>query len=211
MTGFAAKRVSTILVALAAIWLPAAALAGAHTWDVNEVFSNADGTIQFVELREANGTPGEVNVHTQTLFATTPNKSFPIGGSAVAPPTSNKFFLFGTAAFAALPGAPAVDRVIPAGVLPNFFNPAGGSVTYGPYDTLAFAKGIPTNGIDSFNDPGTVAVNSPTNYAGQTGSVDASPPPHIPSASSGALLIGLGLLMAAGVIALMWRRQSAAA
>ncbi|MFP6607219.1 MAG: hypothetical protein VCC19_11635, partial [Myxococcota bacterium] len=38
------------------------ALAGIHTWDVNEVFSNADGTIQFVELWEAAGGAGEVNV-----------------------------------------------------------------------------------------------------------------------------------------------------
>ena len=27
-------------------------LAGAHTWNVNEVFSNADGTVQFIELVE---------------------------------------------------------------------------------------------------------------------------------------------------------------
>jgi hypothetical protein len=207
MTG-SAKRVNVILYALVALCLPTAALAGAHTWDVNEVFSNADGTIQFVELREANGTPGETGVNTQTLFATAPNKSFPIGGSALTAPTSNKLFLLGTAAFAALPGAPPVDRVIPAGVLPNFFNPAGGSVTYGPYDTLSFPSGIPTNGVDSFNDGGIIATNSPTNYAGQSGSVDASGPPIVPSASSGALLIGLGLLMAGGVVALLWRGES---
>jgi hypothetical protein len=206
MTGSDAKRVAWVL--LAALLVPGAALAGAHTWDVNEVFSNADGTIQFVELREGNGTPGEVNVHTQTLSATAPAKSFPIGGKALTAPTSNKFLLFGTAAFSALPGAPPVDRVIPAGVLPFFFNPAGGSVTYGPYDTLAFPGGIPTNGLQSLSKGGVIAANSPTNYAGQFGSVDASGPPIVPSASSGALLIGLGVLMAAGVVALMWRRQS---
>ena len=35
------------------------AAAGGHTWDVFEVFSNADGTIQFIEIREMNHTPGE--------------------------------------------------------------------------------------------------------------------------------------------------------
>jgi len=44
-----------------------AAWAGAHTWDVNEVFSNADGSIQFIELRENNGTPNETGVGNQTL------------------------------------------------------------------------------------------------------------------------------------------------
>src|SRR5258705_11878458 len=34
---------------------PTAATAGINTWDVSEVFSNADGTIQFVELVEAGG------------------------------------------------------------------------------------------------------------------------------------------------------------
>ncbi len=30
-------------------------LAGAHTWDVNEVFVNGDGSIWFIELREIGG------------------------------------------------------------------------------------------------------------------------------------------------------------
>jgi hypothetical protein len=192
--------------------LPGVARAGQHTWDVNEVFSNADGTVQFIELREANGTNGETGVGNQTMFSATGPKSFAIGAGAVVAPTGNKFYLLGTAAFQALPGAPPVDATIPAGVLPFFFVPAGDTVTYGPYDSLAFPGGIPTDGIESFSEGGIVATNSPTNYAGTTGSVDASgPPPQVPSSSTGTWLVGLGLLMAAGVAALLWRRQSAAA
>ena len=91
------------------------AIAGQHTWKVNEVFSNASGTIQFVELREGNGTPGEVNINGVTVTSTT--KSFPIGGSPVAAPTSNKFFLIATPAFAALSGAPTPDRIVAPGTL----------------------------------------------------------------------------------------------
>ena len=35
------------------------AMAGSHTWDIGEIFSNADGTIQFIELRNGN-TAGEI-------------------------------------------------------------------------------------------------------------------------------------------------------
>ena len=36
---------------------------GAHTWVINELFSNADGTVQFVELFELNGVPNELGVN----------------------------------------------------------------------------------------------------------------------------------------------------
>ncbi len=75
------------------------AVAGGHTWDVNELFSNADGTIQFIELREANGTPNEVN--TQGKVMSSDAKSFTITVGPLDPPTSNKHFLIATASFAA--------------------------------------------------------------------------------------------------------------
>jgi hypothetical protein len=37
----------------------------------------------------------------------------------------------------------------------------------------------------SFNDGAIIAANSPTNYAGQTGSVDANPPPAPPAVPDG--------------------------
>lgn len=149
----------------------ALALAGAHTWDVNEVFSNADGTIQFVELREANGTPGEVGTGNKLVSSDGLAHSFTIASNVTAP-TSNRHLLFATQAFANLPGAPTPDQIIPAGVVP-FFNVAGDTVRYGAFDAFTFGA-VPTDGLNSMNDGGVVALNSPTNYAGQTGSVDAS-------------------------------------
>jgi len=182
------QRTLARALALASLMaLPAAqAQAGAHTWDVNEVFSDATGNIQFVELVEANGTPNEIGVPGNNLTSNT--KSFAIPGSPLTPPTSNKFFLLGTAAFAALPGAPPPDALIPAGVLPFFFSPSGDTVTYGPYDSLVFGS-LPTDGITS-----STGVNSPTNYAGTSGSVNAAP--AIPALPSWGLPL-LGLLLAA--------------
>jgi hypothetical protein len=150
------------------------AYGGAHTWDVNEVFSNADGTVQFVELREANGTPGEVNLAGRPVTSDALGTTFVIP-SNVAPPSTNKHLLLATAAFAALPGAPTPDHIIPAGSVP-FFSISGDTVRYNPYDAFVFPA-VPTDGINSRNRTGTaVRPNSPTNYAGQTGSVDASGP-----------------------------------
>lgn len=152
----------------------ASARGGAHTWDVNEVFSNADGTIQFVELFEANGTPGETHLTGRTVTSDATGNSFTIT-SDVPPPSSNRHLLLATARFAALPGAPTPDYIIPTGSVP-FFEIAGDTVRYNPYDAFTFGA-VPTDGIQSMNDGGVVAANSPTNYAGDTGSVDASTTP----------------------------------
>ena len=179
------------------------ALAGIHTWDVNEVFSNADGTIQFVELWEAAGGAGEVNVGNGSISSDT--QTFAFGQGAVTGPTSNKFYLLATQGFADLAGAPTPDAIIPSGSVP-FFSPAGDTVDFGVYDSWNFAS-APTNGTDSLDRLTGVGANTPTNYAGETGSVDASPPPPpppptpvLPALSRGTLLILMALLGSAGML-----------
>lgn len=182
------------------------AWAGAHTWDVNEVFSNADGSIQFIELRENNGTPNETGVGNQTLSSNT--QSFNMGAGAVAAPTSNKHFLIATAGFAALPGAPTPDVIIPAGLVP-FFATSGDTISYGTIDSWAFGT-VPTNGSDSLDRTTGVGPNSPTNFAGDTGSVDATPPPAV-SAGSWTAAIGTVLLMLGAWRVLDARRRAGVA
>lgn len=204
---------TTRVAALAALsvlshLIASAALAGSHTWDVNEVFSDVTGQIQFIELREANGTPNEVGVPGHTMTSNT--KNFVISGSPLASPTSNKLFLMGTAAFAALPGAPTPDAIIPAGVLPFFFSTGGDTVSYTPWDSIAFGT-VPTDGTTSLNRSGSVmvsGVNSPTNYAGVSGSVNAAPPPSVPALSSWGPLL-LGLLLVGTAVQLALRRRGA--
>lgn len=145
------------------------ALGGAHTWDVWEVFTTADGSIQFVELREANGTPNEIGVGNKLVSCDVSGNSFLIP-SNVAAPTSSKSILLATQSFADLPGAPTPDHIIPA----NFFDVNGDTLRYAGFDAWVVPNGsIPTDCVNSFNRSGGVAANSPTNYAGTTGSVDA--------------------------------------
>lgn len=179
------------------------AFAGIHTWDVNEVFSNADGTIQFVELWEAGGGATEFGVGNGTITSNTQTHSFgngPVGGD-----TGNKYYLIATQAFADLPGAPTPDEIIPAGKIP-FFDVAGDTVAFGTYDSWTFGA-VPTGGTQSLHKLTGQGVNSPTNYAGATGSVDASPGggPTIPVLAPGAAILLLGSVSAAGFLALRRR------
>ena len=173
------------LLALTTLGLTATTVhAGSHTWDFTEVFSNADGTVQFLEMRECCGGANETGVNGKTISSA--SHSFMLPGPALTPPTSNKHYLIATAAFAALPGAPTPDAIIPAGSLPFFFSTGGDTVNYVPWDTWAFGA-VPTDGINSLKRNGTVSANDPTNYAGVTGSVDASVSTAFCDASDGSL------------------------
>jgi len=167
----AAAGITAVAVLLATTGL---ALGGAHTWRVNEMFTNSCGDIQFIELREINGGPGETGVNGHNV--TSNSKSYTIPGPALTPPTGFKTLLFATPAFAALPGVPTPDYIFPAGSVP-FFSAGGDTVKYIPYSTVTFGAGIcPTNGILSLSGTLTTATNSPRNYAGATivGGIDVS-------------------------------------
>ena len=140
-----------------------------HFWAINEVYSNSTGTVQFIEFTTAFGGQqflasgfGQHGI-TSSQGATT--KSFPFPGNLPGD-TTNKKFLVGTAALAAAGGV-VPDYIIPDGFL---FVPTG---------TINFAEGvqvfsytsIPTDGILSLNPNMTTGVNSPTNFAGITGSI----------------------------------------
>jgi hypothetical protein len=191
---------AVIIVAMAAIPVPA--FAGIHTWDVNEVFSNQDGTIQFVELWEANNTPGETGVGNGTITSDT--QTFDFIGGAVEGPTSNKYYLAATQAFADLPGAPTPDEIIPPGSIP-FFDVNGDTVAFGGFDSWMFGA-VPTNGTDSLDRFTGVGPNTPTNYNGDSATVDASPP-QLPATSPLGLWIMAALLGTAGLFVVL-RRQT---
>lgn len=166
-------NVSVFLVA--ALALTRTAFGGGHTWRVNEIFSNADGTIQFIEVKEFLGGAGETATAGHNITSNT--RSFTIPNNVV-PPTSFRHLLLATPAFVGLPGAPTPDYVIPAGSVP-FFSIGGDTIRYVPYCAFTFGAGVlPTNGINSIHltthegHAFSTGVNSPTNYAGATGSIN---------------------------------------
>ncbi len=159
------------------------ARAGFHLWDITEIYSNADGTLQFIEWFTSAASEELLGGH----VVTTESNTYTFPNNLPNPVTTNHNFLMATAGFAALPGAPVPDFIIPDGFIDltgdtlRLRTSPGGTV----WETLSFAAGeLPTNGIDSLVcavHSGSacmstdVEVNSPTNFAGDSGSV--MPPP----------------------------------
>lgn len=173
---------------LAAITLLAAfpAQAAFHLWDIVEVFSNEDGSVQFVEFATTASTEIFLTGHVlRTRAAGDPLAEFTIP-SDLAGSTANRRLLFATPGFEAVAGIPA-DFTIPAGF-----------IEVGVADEVAFETvslfpltGLPTDGVDSLQVGGAVATNSPTNFAGETGLVVPEPDPASLAMTAFAGLIAL--------------------
>lgn len=162
-----------------------------HLWIVNELFSSSDGTIQFVELWECCGSTIETQMGGKKVYSDTTGNTFTFPAN-ITGNTAYRYLLLGTAAFAALPGAPTPDYIIPSG----FFSTGGDTIRWHVYPnaTLAFTGGqLPTDGIHSLNYDGSTGINSPRNYAGLTGTVNTVFVPALPLAWM-AVLVGGALL-----------------
>jgi hypothetical protein len=158
----------------AATWLLAdASQASFHLWYINEVFSNHDGSVQFVELFTTSSGQQFLAGHTLASSGST----FNFTNSPA--PTNNHHLLLATAGFGAIAGGATPDYTIPA----NFFNPAGDTLNFaGGFDIKSFTP-APTDGVMSLNytaafSGATLAVNSPRNYSGAGGSVNLPPAPQ---------------------------------
>jgi uncharacterized repeat protein (TIGR01451 family) len=140
-----------------------------HLWKIDQVFSSADGKVQFIELHD----PANGENHTAGHFISSNENTFTFPANLSTDATANMHFLIGTASYAALSGAVKPDYVIPD----NFFNPAGDTFDYADVDSFSFAAAqMPTDGVNSLmRDFNTFALstgkNSETNLAGQTASI----------------------------------------
>ena len=195
-------RVTWILVCVVILLCSShPALSGVHLWRLTELFSNADGTIQFVEMTTCCGSAGgEIFLSGQRLSSNTSSFTFPANLDMT---TLNKHLLLATSGFAALPGAPTPDYIIPN----NFFSTGGDTLAFAVYDTMIFPAGaLPTNGTSSLDknpddttDTTFVATNSPTNLHEQTGSVSAvGGPPSVPDGTGGTTPLTVAPLTADG-------------
>lgn len=167
--------------------------------------------MQFVELLgTANNEHMLAGFTVNTLAPGAVPTSASVGPNLPSTLTAGKYLLMGTAGYAALAaqqGAPAPDRVLPD----NFLEIAADRVRYaGLAATDVVYTNLPTDGIDSLdleNPSGT--VNTPENFAGDTGSIDGTPP-HVPSLGLGAGVVLAGLLFAIGATSMLRRRRRAA-
>jgi hypothetical protein len=166
------------LPGLVAALFAASASAEFHTFQIEQVFSNEDGTVQFVIMHESQGMNGEGAWAGQALTATHNGmmKTFAFTGdltggniyTGTSSPTAGKRVLIATQGFAAL------NIVPPDFIMPNGFIATDGVLlNYAGVDFVAL-QSLPTDGVNALNRSGAVVPNVATNFIGQSGSVSAS-------------------------------------
>jgi len=144
-----------------------------HLWDVSEVYSNADGSVQFIEFFTTSGSQQFiVNHQLQTLTEGVVDQIFtftndlPIGQGES---TANRHFLFASPGFAEV-----------AGIEPDFtWTGALSFINVGFNDAVNFdgADGMSivnlrTDGAQSLlGDEVTLGTPTPTNFAGEVGTI----------------------------------------
>ena len=162
--------------------IASAAAAEFHTFQIEELFSNADGTVQYVVLHESAGMDGENLWQGQRLVSTSAAGSTTFAFKANLPggtcgyygcassPTANRRVLVATVGFSAL-GLVAPDFVVPNGFLAT----GGGTLNYASVDQVTYPA-LPSDGVTALARDGTTRQNVATNFNGMTASVVAGPP-----------------------------------
>jgi hypothetical protein len=204
------RAAAVMACALCAALGSTAALASFHLWRIAELYSSADGLVQFIELHESFGADGENFLMGQGMISTqgTTTRTYTFPTNLPNASTANKRMLIATPGFAAL-GVVVPDYIVPA----PFLFPGGGTLDYAGVDIVSYPA-LPTDGVSSVDRTGARATNSPTNYAGQTGSISGGPSPQgppadpnaVPAMSLPALILSVTLLLIAGGIARRARR-----
>jgi hypothetical protein len=149
---------------------PSFAQTGVQDWKFDEVFSDADGSVQFIEM--SNMFDGENAVGGQTLFSSETAITVPFDLQSAS--TADRHMLFATPGFASLAGGVTPDFTIPT----QFFKPTGDTLIWASGGDFQSFAAVPTDGRMSLAIPSqSIMLNSPTDFFGNIGSVDLVPTP----------------------------------
>lgn len=172
LQGPRAKRNSLGLACFALMLSATPTNAAFHLWQLQELYSDSTGSLQFIELfttfdsqQFVAGQQISVSNIGNTLTNTFTIPTNLPGSSA------NKSFLFGTSGLQAA-GGPTPDYIIPN----NFLFTGGGTINFFGTNSGSYTA-LPTDGTASRIWGGSTnnASNSPKNFAGQIGSVVPEP------------------------------------
>lgn len=142
-----------------------------HLFRIDQLYSNADGNVQFVVLRETGGADGENQWNGRTLRMTSPSGTSTLVFPSNLPSsdTSGRRVLVATQGFAAL-GLVTPDYIIPAG----FLAITGGTLNFAGVHQVSYTM-LPTDGVNALSSTGAVVQNVATNFAGTSASVTPAP------------------------------------
>ncbi len=148
-----------------------AAFAHCHLFQIEQLFSNADGTVQFVVLHESGNADGE-NLWAGQELTFTENPS----GYGMPPPamrsltfpsnlpsatTAGRRVLIATPGFATL-GLVTPDFTMPA----RFLAVSGGTLTFNCSGSAVHYSSLPTDGVSALSSSGATIPYVATNFAG---------------------------------------------
>ena len=167
-----------IIVGLATMLLGVVAVpadAAFHLFRIDQVYSSADSTVQYVVLRESTGSNGEnfwAGQRLETTSAGGAKQQFVFPSNLPSSSTASRRVLVATASFAAL-HLVTPDYTVPDGFIPR----GGGKVEYaGGVDEVDFPA-LPTDGATAFDRNNQPVAATPTNFAGATATLTVTTPP----------------------------------
>src|SRR5437868_2157609 len=153
------------------VLLATGAQASFHTYRIESLYSNADGTVQYVVLHETQGMVGQrfLAGHALTSTHAGVTKTYTFAVNLPGDDTANRRVLIATQACADL------RLIAPDYVVPNqFLATDGGTVDYAGSDQLTYAS-LPTDGALALTRAGTTAPNLAINFSGASAVVPVLP------------------------------------
>jgi hypothetical protein len=157
------RLAARFLLALAALAAALPSGAAFHLFIINELYSNADGSVQYIELTALAGGQQFTQGHSITASSVGVTHSLTLG-SNLPGDTSGHRFLIGTASVTAAFGV-TPDYIIPA----NFLFIGGGIVNWGESSDVYTHPALPTNGNALHRTGNQSTTASPQNFAGTIG------------------------------------------
>ncbi|HKU88029.1 MAG TPA: hypothetical protein VJV77_16965 [Casimicrobiaceae bacterium] len=168
------KRIPVLFLALSLVLFVAPVQASFHLFRIDQVFSNADGTIQYVVMREVTGSDGEgfwTGHQLETTSLADAKQEFTFRTDLPSQATASRKVLIATSGFAAL------NLVTPDYTIPNGFIPVGGGkLDYADGTDQINYPALPTDGATAITRNGTPVAATPTNFAGVTATLNLGPP-----------------------------------
>ncbi len=173
------RFVRRCLAAAAGLALGTAAVAATPTFAVAQVFSSADGAIQFVELVETQGQDGQQALTGVELVVERDGRTrtFVFPTDLPRPQTAYRHVLVATEGYLTVPGRfPEFAAVAPDYVVPDRFLPAdGGTLRFGDGAPFTYAA-LPRDGFSARYAPdGAIRDNSARNFGGSQASLPVVP------------------------------------
>ena len=145
-----------------------------HLFRIDQVYSNADGKVQYVVMRESTGSNGEyfwAGVQLETTNAAGIKQQFRFPSNLPSAATASRSVLIATGGFAAL-SLVTPDYTIPDGFIPT----GGGKLDYANGIDQIMLPALPTDGVTAVDRNGHPVSATPKNFAGATATITAPPP-----------------------------------